>query len=139
MKTKEEVIKEAWGDLYSLGVGIDENGWLRGDYLENKTKDILKTKDCIEVKRRAMHDLGFYDSSIEIFRPKSLKSIENNNGWIRINSEEDLPKNGNYWVIYNDDTISDCVKENELFEDDEYWLKNITHYQPINKPQPPLY
>lgn len=60
--------------------------------------------------------------------------LNNNNGWTKILSEADLPNYGNYWVIYKDGTISDCAKEDELFNDDEYWLKNITHYQPIYKP-----
>lgn len=129
MTDKEKAIKEAWGDFYNLGVGIDENGWLRGDYLENKTKDILKTKDCIEVKRRAMHDLGFYDSSIEIFRPISLQGIENNNGWFIVKERAgSIEYKGDIWVVTKQGEI-ELIKEEDFIP-----VGYATHFKPIYKP-----
>jgi hypothetical protein len=36
------------------------------------------------------------------WRPKSLDGIENNNGWIKIESKDDLPKKGKYWGFTKD-------------------------------------
>ena len=79
------------------------------------------------------------------FRPKSLKGIENNNGWIKIESEEDLPKICTYdmskfklmyWTNGGQYEATDYKK----------WILHyshlkITHYQfiPIIKLNEPLY
>ena len=65
--------------------------------------------------------------------------IEDNNGWIKIESEEDLPKDGHYWVITKEGILTDSPKDKDLFQDNSYWLSNFTHYQPIVKPKPPIY
>ena len=76
-----------------------------------------------------------------IYRPKYLKGIENNNGWISINSEDDLPKESDtYWCILNDNaTMLWFDFEDKEFEKEIYHNLKPTHYQPINKPQSPLY
>lgn len=70
-----------------------------------------------------------------------MKTIENNNGWIKIESEADLPKeNGAYWTFIAD--------KNEMyansfgtFNQPEFTFDHnlITHYQPIIKPEPPKF
>lgn len=123
MKTKEEVIKEAWGEHYTERV--DENGWcsIWGTSLDLKECDIVKE---------------YQDSSGDICRPKTLRGIENNNGWIHIESEADLPnENEIYHVFYSDGTISSRYfhqKHNDWTNDPK-----ATHYQPIVKPNKPLY
>jgi len=60
--------------------------------------------------------------------------------WIKIESEDDLPKiNDKYWII-------DKSKDIEILKfdskDENYviiWKSQITHYQPIVKPEPPIY
>ena len=78
-------------------------------------------------------------------RPISLQGIENNNGWIRIESEEDLPKeeidlhfifeknNGRFQTF--------GVWDNKLksFYSGALKISNVTHYQPIEKPKLPIY
>ena len=78
-------------------------------------------------------------------KEKDMK--ENNNGWIKIESEDDLPLSGdlhlcklafNAWD--NEDYIYYIMKD---------FHKNVplklnraleyTHYQPIEKPKPPIY
>lgn len=122
-KTKEEVIKEAWGNDYPKN-GVDDNGW---------------SKDCYS---HGTFDWELFDSEdgyvMPKIRPKLLQGVENNNGWIKIESEDDLPKDGYYFVVYKNGKMSDCPKDSD-FEDDNYWMQHITHYQPIVKPKPPLY
>lgn len=75
---------------------------------------------------------------------EAFKGIETNNGWIRIESEADLPKEtGQYWAIVNADfgidilnywsgarKFEDIETENRVF---------VTHYQPIQKPKKPIF
>ena len=74
LEAKQEAIKKAYGEYWeAVKDFVDENGWI--DFLE----DI----------QRIMY--FFHDSdNIEVFkstwRPKSLQGIENNNGWIKIES-----------------------------------------------------
>ena len=73
---------------------------------------------------------------------KKAYVIENNNGWIKIESEADLPKNDDdYWVMTN-------IKDDEVQQLSNLIVirclnleKNIkvTHYKPIEKPKLPIY
>lgn len=59
-------------------------------------------------------------------------------GWIKINSEDDLPKDGTvFWVMkkkYNYPII-----ERFYHKDAKYWADEFTHYQSIQKPSLPIY
>lgn len=68
-----------------------------------------------------------------------------NNGWIKIESEDDLPKDENiveFWV-YDDEEI---VSAKFMYES-KRWYHDVnlnlrlfpTHYQSIVKPKPPIY
>jgi hypothetical protein len=129
--TKEEIIKNAYVQYWDkVKNNVDENGWCDGSYNLTYLDLELNMDDC---------EFLNFDSS-DIWRPISLKGIDDNNGWIKIESKDDLPNCGNYWVVYKDGKISDLSKDFDLvLEDDDYWLKNVTHYQPINKPISPLY
>ena len=69
--------------------------------------------------------------------------IEDNNGWIKIESEDDLPKE----VIecrtcfYNGKNyIEGIVKKRSPQELSRLkYINEITHYQPIEKPKTPIY
>ncbi|QHC84961.1 hypothetical protein AS589_09350 [Empedobacter brevis] len=69
---------------------------------------------------------------------ESFKDTEDNNGWIKIQSEEDFPKEqGVYHINYSDGVISSRYyhpKHNDWKDH-----PNATHYQPIEKPKPPIY
>jgi len=120
--TKEEKIKEAYGQYWEERKEyVDENGW----DTQLKFYEIDREKFDTQTKGR-----GIY-----ITRPKYLQGIENNNGWIRIESEDDLPKEtNNYWVV-NELGIS--MRGYDM-QDHNHW-EDITHYQPIEKPEPPIY
>ena len=70
---------------------------------------------------------------------------ENNNGWIKILSEEDLPKepNKSYFVVTKSGKVKFAwfnIKDNKFYtfyDNREY--NNLTHYQLKNKPNPPIY
>lgn len=124
--SKEEKIKEAWGENWSKISKENQKKALKNNGFVSQYYEDLLSKETI---CRKLFDV----------RPKSLQGIEDNNGWIKIENEEDLPKeNGIYWTLRKG-LIVPLYKE--IFNDlnKEYWLNTYTHYQPIEKPKPPIY
>jgi len=130
--SKQKAIREAWVKI----IGIDKY---------NKVNDLINENgwfinDCCSIEQliKDVNDIGLQINDVDIleynWRPKSLQGIETNNGWIKIKSEEDLPKEiYDYWVLRKNETTPRLCK----------WL-NIsveyhTHYQPIIKPLKPIY
>jgi len=79
------------------------------------------------------------------YRPLSLDGIETNNGWIRIESEADLPKNEGCYFVYSLVNWSPGYRI-DIFTgrlsnavNTETGTPIFTHYQPIVKPKPPIY
>lgn len=118
--SKQDAIKEAWGEGYDSS--IDENGWksILGAFIPGKLE--VDVSDC--GKR---------------YRPKSLQGIENNDGWIRIESEEDLPKDSHalLWVYTDHGNIYNYFFYSTWFSINE--LEKVVAYQPITKPLKPIY
>lgn len=128
--TKKEKIQEAYGEYWeSVKDFVDENGWHN------------RKESNINLLGKLRHEIR--DCLNDISRPESLKGIEKNHGWIKIESEDDLPTIGQYYTIAS---FNNSIVEREfphpkfsLEFNKEWWLKYITHYQPIVKPQPPIY
>jgi len=137
---KQDKIQEAYGEYWdklhhtNKIQGFENDGWCDFynfcfNYNIVDHKPLLKT----------------FDINIEdcLIRPKSLQGIENNNGWIKIESESDLPKTRgieDIFILDKENRIS--VGSTMLLSSKEtriYWKSNLTHYQPIVKPQPPIY
>ena len=124
MKTKAEVIREEWeqSEAPFLEYNID-NGW--------SVRHDIKPKEVNFDKFQWVCNLDGYK-----IRPKSLQGIEDNNGWISIKSEEDLPEDSKECFYLLGDTIFvafGCdVKRH-------YRRGKLKHYQPITKPNPPLH
>ena len=123
LEAKQEAIKKAYGENY---IHADKNGWIR------------HLMYCPS-------DLGIenYDDIDGFWRCKSLQEIENNKGWIRIESEADLPKEGIHHSILLD---SDCINGYRNYDvivfyevNSRYRKKEISHYHPIEKPKLPIY
>lgn len=122
--TKEEKIQQAYGELYNK-IYTDKDGWISyWNYSHYKIKD-CELKVC---------------DGTTLYRLKSLKGIENNNGWIKIERESDFPKeSGQYWILEDGEIYM-------VFVIDKYGkiiysssIDKVTHYQPIQKPREPLY
>ena len=141
---KQEAIRKAYGEYWGrLPKKIKEeifllDGWL--DWLSLNDINIgllwFEIRNGIEVN---------IDFDKDRLRPKSLQGIENNNGWIRIESEEDLPKASieAHFMLINGDIeagIFDLVSSTFQNVRREYFLlRQVTHYQPIVKPEKPIY
>ena len=128
MNTKEQKIKEAYGEYWeTVKDYVDENGYY-DPILNTMTlqKDLEIFKFCNKFTNK--------NGVTAIYQPKSLSGIENNNGWIRIESEADLPNDGWYsyicckimtdgvFNIYNE--IFDVKKVKRYFN-----LGLISHYR----------
>jgi len=129
--SKQKAIREAYGLEY---IHSDINGWMKyGMYVPN--------------------DLGFDNDEIDrhgdmfLWRPKSLQGIENNNGWVKIENEADLPKESCDLFIIRNNKIEIANYSFQYkgwfckgsYYSDNYKNLNITYYQIIQKPKPPLY
>lgn len=123
MKTKEKVIKETWVGLIPK-CGVSGNGCSKEpfaySYFDFKDFDYIYLVDGANI------------------RPKYLKGIEDNNGWISIKSEGDLPKT-EMQDCYIMDKNSGIIVGKFVSDEKSIWLENATHYQPIEKPKPPIY
>jgi len=136
MNTKEEVIQDAWQSIgVNILMGVCMNTGFVTCYCENGMDDILEyhnvTIDDLDVKTDG--------HGIVSYRPKQLQGLENNNGWITIESEADLPKDSSaYWVWRSDERVSSL---NDYESDKSYFFPYLkaTHYQPIEKPLPPIH
>lgn len=129
--TKEEKIKEAWGEYYSDVIDfMNENGGVYAGHIERGIPYIL---DCVNLEKI---------SPLE-YRPKLLKGIENNNGWIKIESEDDLPKEiiECRTCFYDGrNYVEGVIKKRSPEELSRLkYINEITHYQPIIKPEPPIF
>ncbi len=127
MKTKEELLQSIYGAEY---IHADINGWMKyGMYHPN--------------------DLGFDNDEVDrygdmyLWRPKSLQGIEDNNGWISINSEKDLPNpiNGGLWEIIRngEQYFVELLAENTIRLFKDFQKDGVTHYKIHNKSNPPLH
>lgn len=127
---KEEFIKEAWGED-KIGYSR-ETGWA-ATYCVNGIDDFTS-----EMQER--FDFEFPEQDIVRFRPKSLEGVEDNNGWIKIEDEKDLPKEDFLFKYHvcNNNTVFTTPLSFKYVE--RRWLKGqITHFQPVRKPKPPVY
>lgn len=137
MKSKEEVIREAYGEFYDV-CSPDKNGWTLTD--ESKAGyEFLDDK--IEYL-----DFDYFNE----WRPKSLKGIENNNGWIIIENKNSLPKkdcrcefikySGEHLYGRFENRMSGLfIDESKRFESPEHRPESISHYKEIHQFSPPLY
>lgn len=145
--TKQEKINEEYSKLnLESKVYPDSNGWA--------TYDRAFSKDLVDSKTEVCTDIRENDSTRVKIRPISLQGIEDNNGWIAVESENDLAEESIYAFIR---TIYPLFPETfvrigrhktngkmiiwDFNNDNKYKVKQITHYREvkIEKPKPPLY
>lgn len=143
--TKQEFINNAYTaagvDWEAVKEYVDEDGRCMmydsfGTKLNPNFQEMGFSREDVESKL----DSGCNGKSELTYRPKSLYGIEDNAGWIKIESESDLPSDGYYWTINKNGVMNDSPRiTDDLCNDTEYWLSTFTHYQPIVKPNSPLY
>lgn len=132
-EAKQEAIKAAWEslgiDFKSIQDNLDENGWHLGDV------DLLND----DVYNKCDHYSKSLGKMCE--RPKSLRGMENNAGWTRIEPDgSNLPERSftKGWKVCNFNTGEITrVNSNGV----RYYFKKgiATHYKPIQEEPKPLY
>ena len=122
--TKEEKIKEAWGELWN-------------SFNESAKKCALNKDGYVAsiLQNGLNRDFTEFNTDLVAWRPKSLQGIENNNGWILGLPTEETD---NVWLMTKDAGIV-CSKYEHMKGDEAHWIENVTHYQPIEKPELPIY
>lgn len=132
---KEKAIREAYGERYEgLKQHLDENGWFPDEVLG---EEIWVLSEC---ERRVEHKTFVTDV---FWRISGLEGVETNNGWTRIESEADLPTDGTLkyhsaWFKDGKLTNYEIRPLHELYRQFNVF-DSINVYQPIVKPQPPIY
>lgn len=155
--TKEEKIKEVYE---SFGFNWNECE----KYISNEGVLVLPTPDLkysLKGYKKLIEDEGklsyFGNGGLRI-QPSLLKGLFNNNGWTKIESEDWLKETlidgtvryyvdnieDDYFYIavqINDEEKSILGLSDYLFIKEELDKDGInsTHYQPIEKPKPPIY
>jgi hypothetical protein len=134
---KETLIKEAYGESYNK-LTIDENGYVNIGFSCNGDDDVQDILNDYDIKL-TLSDLDIKNSNpygedgIIIFRPKSLTGIETNNGWIKIDNEEQ------YNELFNDLYEWYNIKKKESWIGDLEYYGKATHYRIIQPNKPPIY
>lgn len=133
--TKQEIIqiayKEHWDAVKDY---VNNTGWCRFWSIFNPIKG---KEDSPYISDLDLPD--DYEHTAYSWRPKSLQGIEDNRGWIKIESEKDFDfENGKYYEIgfmdYNGSFRNQGVRryEDGFKDDSNYWLKPFpTHYKLI--------
>lgn len=123
--SKQQAIELAYGEYWEeMKPFVNDNGWFdKNSFYNNQFS--FKYEDL---------DLLFSHKE-DYMIPKSIENIETNNGWISILSEKDLPsETNNYWVL---NKLGISMRGYDM-EEHNHW-EDITHYQPITKPEPPIF
>lgn len=131
--SKQEAIIKAYGEHWgTVKDYVDENGNFDKRYF-------FRQKEL----KYSVFNIDFEHFADFTARPKSLQGIENNNGWISIESEKDLPSDEHrdyYTGRFIDDVfalnegIYDCHEVKFCFQNNY-----ITHYRLIENPPLPIY
>jgi hypothetical protein len=150
MNVENEFIKKTWIELIGEEefnkIEIDEDGWLEVNHSDFHFKYNRSIVGDWHGKGYNPLRKGLQETAEKLYvRPKKLNNWKKNNGWIKIESEEDLPKEECHcWVIDKYNGIGSGLWKQAPNEENhkkacEYWIKRVTHYQIISQPQPPLY
>ncbi|MDV3555233.1 hypothetical protein CMU75_09020 [Elizabethkingia anophelis] len=130
---RHEAIKAAYGEFWEKVK----------DYVRDcgVLIDPLTSADVDEYISNNKENLEFIDT--DIYRPISLNGIERNNGWTRV--EEGLPTNYDieYFCLHKCGRIIIRGFYEYLgwgeFNSEILDQSDITHYQPIDSPKPPIF
>lgn len=126
---KQQIIHNKWSDLgiILLVSQYDFDGWIDVNELEKE-----QITANLEYKKYRENDIGH---ETMLCRPKSLKGIENNNGWNVLKGiKNEITHEGDIWILNKYGNV-------------ELWLESqflaigyATHWKPIIKPDNlPLY
>ncbi|MCT4156993.1 hypothetical protein HZP35_18840 [Elizabethkingia anophelis] len=139
--SKNNVIKAAYGEYWDkVKDYIDDDGWFNNIEHDFYFSEWGNSSIVLE-----------YEGSF--CRPKSLSGIETNNGWISISLENIiLPIDGtevHFYVSFANENgiqrehhkgiFNAALGFTSYYDSERYNIKEVTHYQPIETPKPPIF
>jgi len=83
-------------------------------------------------------DNGYFQNREEYFRIDSLQGIEDNNGWTKIESIDDLPKEKGFYLFLSGIGHTTYGVEDVNYAP-EWFVKKYTHWKPKQEHKKPLY
>lgn len=125
--TKQEIIKKAYGEYWDkVKDHVDEDGW-------------------IHFLPHGMESFMYKKGGESKYRPKGIKGIEHNNGWINVDDELKMPVNdATYLACDQWGYMSVCGYDSQIGwypkidgNHPNFNSDNITHYRQL--PKPPIY
>lgn len=144
MENKQKAIEKAYGEHWETVKNyVDENGNIQLGYCGangiDDAKFVVVNSYGLNFENGIYTNSDSYGEGFGFWRPRSLQGIETNNGWIKIESEDDLPKDDSVnYDMYNKNgrAISDLPLKTiiQLFE-----KGIITHYAIHVQRKPPIY
>ena len=133
--TKERKIIEAYGKYWeSIKDFVDENGYI-----------IMSISITRKINLELEREIRFHSKNTSgvagmCVRPKTLQGLENNNGWVKIESIEDLPKEkGLKCLFLNKDNMHTTYISDDVLYDSDWFFRRYTHWKIKNEFKYPLY
>lgn len=138
---KQQAIINAYGNYWQEVKGfVDVNGWCEYNVISHGVTNGMHPKYDLNLDMDLIRVKNDYGAGNFLWQPKQLAGLEDNLGWIIIESEDDLPKEPTYcWFL---DKERGFIAGKYLCNGKDniaFILENATHYQPISKPQKPIY
>lgn len=102
--TKLEIIEKVYGDRWEKAKNhVSENGYIEFKVIAHGVTNELHYEDDFNYTNIQVDVIQDYGHGQFLWRPKELKGIDNNNGWIKIFDEDNinLPiQGGKYEVVF---------------------------------------
>jgi hypothetical protein len=131
--TKEEKIKEAWGNSYDHTV--DADGWKHVSMHDFQFKYNTSIAGEFQGKGYDPFKTGRNSHIQNVFvRPNQLKNLDLNNGWTKINTRSDLPISEGMYLFH---TVQG--RNVEQWHSEDVSIGGVTHWRPIVQIPKPLY
>ena len=120
--TKQEKIKDVYG-IHFDKCNPDENGWSK--YQLNENQELISEFAINSVLPCEFNNFRQDNANlIYCIRPVLLKGIENNNGWTKIESINDLPNLKDKLIIFKfGNQYTTTWQSNDILETPNYYLR----------------
>lgn len=134
--TKEEKIAEAYGEhYYAVKDHMLLNGWVRNKVISRNTTNGMEY-DNFGYNLSDVDSIHFSGDGAFSWRLKSLRGIDNNNGWTK--SKDQLPeKSGVYEVFWKLEKVKMFFNGSKFIRNEIY--KEPSHWRAIIESPDPLY
>ncbi len=130
--TKQEKIQEAYGEYFEkMKPWIDEKGWFNKNAFYEE-KFFFKYDDL---------NTAFHHKE-DFMIPITIKELDSNKGWVKINNEDDFPKESIYMETINKSyDIKDPKSQgmHHFIKGDEKFLMGLISHYRILPFDPPIY